>query len=220
MLYTIYGKPKIGKTTMALRGAPKGKTAVLNADDGLAGVDTEGITVVNDLSSKSLNKEVLNPSFLKEHSRIIIDTATALHDSMLTEANRGSTPTLQSRGVVNNGFATLIRTLKGDQREVIILCQEKVARPTEDWISEDEDEDQVSSVTVDLPQGAAKSVVIMSDVIGRMYMASVGDKYQRRLWLTATPGIVAGARSHQYRGEPPYLPNPTIDRLNSILGWK
>lgn len=219
MIYTIYGKPKTGKTTMALKDAPRGKTAVLNADDGLVGINTKGITVVDDLSSDNLNKQVLGSSFLNKHELIVIDTATALYDLMLTEANGGKTPSLQSRGVVNNSFATLLRALKGNGRDVIVLCQEKMVQPTEDWVSEDDEEEQTASVSVDLPQGAAKSLVTMSDAIGRLYMASVNDKYLRRLWLTPTPGIVAGARSAKYHGKPPYLTKPSISRLDQLLGW-
>lgn len=219
MIYTIYGKPKTGKTTMALKTAPRGKTAVLNADDGLVGIDTKGITVVNDLSSDNLNNTVMSGSFLKKHELIVIDTATALYDQMLYEANGGKTPSLQSRGAVNNAFATLLRSLKGDGRDVIVVCQEKMVQPTEDWVAEDDEEEQTASVSVDLPQGAAKSLVTMSDVIGRLYMANVNDHYVRRLWLAPTPGIVAGARSAKYHGKPPFLTKPSISRLNQLLGW-
>ena len=219
MIYTIYGKPKTGKTTMALKTAPRGKTAVLNADDGLVGIDTKGITVVNDLSSDNLNNTVMSGSFLKKHELIVIDTATALYDQMLYEANGGKTPSLQSRGAVNNAFATLLRTLKGEGRDVIVVCQEKMVQPTEDWVAEDDEEEQTASVSVDLPQGAAKSLVTMSDVIGRLYMANVNDNYVRRLWLAPTPGIVAGARSAKYHGKPPFLTKPSISRLNQLLGW-
>ena len=219
MIYTIYGKPKTGKTTMALKTAPRGKTAVLNADDGLVGIDTKGITVVNDLSSENLNNTVMSGSFLKKHELIVIDTATALYDQMLYEANGGKTPSLQSRGAVNNAFATLLRSLKGDGRDVIVVCQEKMVQPTEDWVAEDDEEEQTASVSVDLPQGAAKSLVTMSDAIGRLYMANVNDNYVRRLWLAPTPGIVAGARSAKYHGKPPFLTKPSISRLNQLLGW-
>ena len=219
MIYTIYGKPKTGKTTMALKTAPRGKTAVLNADDGLVGIDTKGITVVNDLSSENLNNTVMSGSFLKKHELIVIDTATALYDQMLYEANGGKTPSLQSRGAVNNAFATLLRSLKGDGRDVIVVCQEKMVQPTEDWVAEDDEEEQTASVSVDLPQGAAKSLVTMSDAIGRLYMANVNDHYVRRLWLAPTPGIVAGARSAKYHGKPPFLTKPSISRLNQLLGW-
>ena len=219
MIYTIYGKPKTGKTTMALKTAPRGKTAVLNADDGLVGIDTKGITVVNDLSSENLNNTVMSGSFLKKHELIVIDTATALYDQMLYEANGGKTPSLQSRGAVNNAFATLLRSLKGGGRDVIVVCQEKMVQPTEDWVAEDDEEEQTASVSVDLPQGAAKSLVTMSDAIGRLYMANVNDNYVRRLWLAPTPGIVAGARSAKYHGKPPFLTKPSISRLNQLLGW-
>lgn len=219
MIYTIYGKPKTGKTTMALKTAPRGKTTVLNADDGLVGIDTKGITVVNDLSSDNLNNTVMSGSFLKKHELIVIDTATALYDQMLYEANGGKTPSLQSRGAVNNAFATLLRTLKGEGRDVIVVCQEKMVQPTEDWVAEDDEEEQTASVSVDLPQGAAKSLVTMSDMIGRLYMANVNDNYVRRLWLAPTPGIVAGARSAKYHGKPPFLTKPSISRLNQLLGW-
>lgn len=219
MIYTIYGKPKVGKTTLALEGAPKGKTAVLNADDGLIGSDVAGITVVNDLSTANLNKEVMSAAFLKKHDRIIIDTATAFYEQMLTEANGGKTPTLQSRGVVNNAFATLLRSLKAEGKDIIVLAQERMVQPTEDWISDDDEEETMASVTVDLPQGASKTLVTMSDCIGRLYMASVNDRYVRRLWLTPTPNIVAGARSSKYQGKPPYLTKPSIARINQLLGW-
>lgn len=219
MIYTIYGKPKVGKTTLALTGANNSRTAILDADNGLIGVDTTGCTVISDLSTNNLNKEVLTPGFLKNHDRVIIDTATAFYESMLVEANGGKTPTLQSRGVVNNGFATLLRSLKQEGKEIIVLCQERMVMPTEDWISDDDEEETAASVTVDLPQGASKSLVTMSDVIGRLYMANVNDKYVRRLWLTPTPAIVAGARSAKYKGQPPFLKNPSISRINQLLGW-
>lgn len=220
MIYTIYGKPKVGKTTLALTNAPKGKTAVLNADDGLIGSDVAGITVVNDLSTANINKEVMSAAFLKKHDRIIIDTATAFYEQMLAEANGGKTPTLQSRGVVNNGFATLLRSLKSEGKDIIVLAQERMVQPTEDWVSDDDEEDIMASVTVDLPQGASKTLVTLSDCIGRLYMANVNDRYVRRLWLTPTPNIVAGARSSKYTGRPPYLTKPSIDRIDQLLGWK
>lgn len=219
MLYVIYGRPKVGKTTFALSEANMKNTAIINADDGLVGIDTTGATIINDISSASLNKNVLSPAFLKKHKRIVLDTATSLYDLMLNEANGGKSPTLQSRGVVNNGFTTLVRTLKSPDREVIVLAQERLVAPTEDWYSEDDEEEQVASVSVDLPKGAASSLVTLSDVIGRLYIARKEDRTVRRLWLTPTPGIVAGARTSKYKGKPPYLANPSVSRLNQLLGW-
>ena len=219
MLYVIYGRPKVGKTTFALSEADMKNTAIINADDGLVGIDTTGATIINDMSSASLNKNVLSPAFLKKHKRIVLDTATSLYDVMLSEANGGKTPTLQSRGVVNNAFTSLVRTLKSPDREVIVLAQERLVAPTEDWYSEDDEEEQMASVSVDLPKGAASSLVTLSDVIGRLYIARKEDRTVRRLWLTPTPGIVAGARTSKYKGKPPYLANPSVSRLNQLLGW-
>lgn len=218
-MYVIYGRPKVGKTTFALSEANMKDTAIINADDGLVGIDTTGATIINDMSSASLNKDVLSPAFLKKHKRIVLDTATSLYDIMLSEANGGKSPTLQSRGVVNNAFTTLVRTLKSPDREVIVLAQERLVAPTEDWYSEDDEEEQVASVSVDLPKGAASSLVTLSDVIGRLYIARKEDRTVRRLWLTPTPGIVAGARTSKYKGKPPYLANPSVSRLNQLLGW-
>lgn len=218
-MYVIYGRPKVGKTTFALSEANMKETAIINADDGLVGIDTTGATIINDMSSASLNKDVLSPAFLKKHKRIVLDTATSLYDLMLSEANGGKSPTLQSRGVVNNAFTTLVRTLKSPDREVIVLAQERLVAPTEDWYSEDDEEEQVASVSVDLPKGAASSLVTLSDVIGRLYIARKEDRTVRRLWLTPTPGIVAGARTSKYKGKPPYLANPSVSRLNQLLGW-
>ncbi|AZV01741.1 DNA recombinase [Microbacterium phage Schubert] len=217
-IYTIYSKPKVGKTTLSLADAPKGKTAILNADQGLVGIDTDGFTIVDDLSTKGINRSI-NATFLAKHDRIVMDTATSLYDLFLSEAAKGGTPSQQHYGMANNGFATLLRTLREEKKEVIVLCQEKMVLPTEDWTSDDDDEEQSASVTVDLPPGAAKSLLTMSDVIGRLYIANINDRPVRRLWLTPTPNIVAGARSRTYHGKPPYLTKPSIARLNHLLGW-
>lgn len=219
MIYTIYSKQKVGKTTLSLADAKKGKTAVINADQGLIGIDTTGITVVDDVTSVGLNKRVLAPSFLKKHDRIVIDTATSLYDAFLYECSGGKPPRQQDYGSAAAGFSTLLRALRSSDKEIIVLCQEKMIMPTEDWISDDDDEETTASVTVDLPPSAAKTLLTMSDAIGRLYIANAGERPVRRLWLTPTPNIVAGARSKVYLGRPPYLTNPSIGRLNTLLGW-
>lgn len=216
---TIYGKPKVGKTTLALKDAPKGKTAILSADQGLIGIDTTGFTVVEDLSTRNLNK-TLTGAWLKKHERIVVDTATSLHGIFLSEASGGlATPRKQDYGTANNGLATLLRTLRDEKKEVIVLAQEKMVLPNEDWSSEDEDEDEAVMTTVDLSPGAASALLQMSDVIGRLYIANVNGKPTRRLWLGPSSSIVAGARSKTYHGTPPYLKQPSIGRLNQLLGW-
>ena len=219
MIYTIYSKPKVGKTTLSIADAPKGKTAIINADQGLIGIDTTGFTVVDDMGSAALNKQVLSPAFLKKHSRIVVDTATSLYDAFLSECAGGRPPSQQNYGQANTGFAAFLRALRQADKEIIVLCQEKMVMPTEDWVSDDDDEETTASVTVDLPPGAAKTLLTMSDAIGRLYIANVNERSLRRLWLTPTPNIVAGARSRVYLGRPPYLAKPSIGRLNNLLGW-
>lgn len=220
MIYTIYSKPKVGKTTLAMTGAPKGRTAIIDADGGLIGTDTTGIKVIHDLSAGSLNKEVLSPSFLKAYDRIIIDTATSLYDAFLMEITGGRAPSQSSYGQANTGMSQLIRGLRIQEKQVIILCQEKMVLPDDDWMSDDDDEEVSASVTTDLPPGAAKTLLTMADVIGRLYIANVNNKPARRLWLCPTANIVAGARSKKYHGTPPYLTKPSITRINQLLGWK
>lgn len=219
MITTIYSKPKVGKTTFAVTDCVPNKTAIINADKGLVGIDTSGMTVVDDVSIGNLNSTVLTDTFLRKHDRIIIDTATSLYEAFLMEVSGDAPPSQKNFGQANTAFSTLLRQLR-HSAEVIVLCQEKVVRPTEDWVSDDDDEETASSVTVDLPPGAAKTLLTMSDVIGRLYMANVDGKLSRRLWLTPTPNIVAGARSATYSNKPPYLPRPTMARLNKLLGWK
>lgn len=219
MIYTIYSKPKVGKTTLSLAGADPTKTAIINSDQGLVGVDTTGMTVIDDISAANLNKQVMSAAFLKKHERIVIDTATSLYSDFLSEIAGGKAPSLNQRGIANNGFAQLLRQLRGSGKEVVVLCQEKMVMPTEDWVSDDDDEDISASVTVDLPQGPMGILTQMSDVIGRLYIANIDDRAVRRLWLTPTPNIVAGARTRKYKGTPPYLTKPTIGRLNTLLGW-
>lgn len=226
MIYTIYSRPKVGKTTLALKDAPKGKTAILSADQGLIGIDTTGFTVEEDMSSKNLNK-LMNGPFIRSHDRIILDTATALHASMLFEMAKGGPNTQSQYGTANNALATLVRTLRDEKKTTIVLAQEKLIMPgqglgsdgKESWAPEDEDEDMTVMTTVDLSPGAASAILQMSDVIGRLYIAHVNDKPVRRLWLGPSSSIVAGARSKIYRGEPPFLKQPSIGRLNQLLGW-
>lgn len=219
MIYTIYSRPKVGKTTLALKDAPRGgKTAILSADQGLIGIDTAGLTVEEDMSSKNLSK-LMNSTFIKSHDRIIVDTATALHASMLFELSKGGQSTQAHYGVANNALATLVRTLRDEKKTTIILAQEKLILPNEDWAPEDEDEDAAVQTTVDLSPGAASAILQMSDVIGRLYIAHINGKPVRRLWLGPSASIVAGARSKIYNGNPPYLKQPSITRLNQLLGW-
>jgi len=216
---TVYGRPKVGKTTLALKDAPKGKTAVISSDHGLIGIDTSGFTVVEDVSQRNINKQVLSTSFLNKHSRFVVDTATSLYSEFLSEISGGSTPSLNQRGIANNGFSALLRALRNTDKEVLILAQEKLVMPSEDWSPEDDDEEQAAAVQPDLSTGPYSILMQMSDVIGRLYVANVNDKVVRRLWLTPTPGIVAGARSKAYNGKPPYLKQPTVGGLNQLLGW-
>jgi hypothetical protein len=219
MIYTIYSRPKVGKTTLALKDAPKGKTAILSADQGLTGIDTTGITVEEDMSAKNLSK-LMNGSFIKSHDRIVLDTATSLHATMLFEMTKGGGATQSQYGIANSALLALVRTLRDEkQKECIILAQEKLILPNEDWISEDDDEDTGVMTTVDLSPGSASGVMQMSDVIGRLYIAHVNGKVVRRLWLGPSASIVAGARSRVYTGTPPYLKTPTIGKLNTLLGW-
>lgn len=218
MIITIYGRPKVGKTTLALKDAPKGKTAILSADRGLIGIDTAGFTVEEDLSAKNLNR-LFNGPWLSKHTRFVIDTATSLHSAMLMEAAKGGPASQAHFGMANNAMATLLRTLRDSKKETIVLAQEKLILPNEDWQSEDEDEDTGVMTTMDLSPGATSALTQMSDVIGRLYIAHVNDKPVRRLWLGPSSSIVAGARSKVYQGTPPYLKTPTIGRLNQLLGW-
>jgi hypothetical protein len=216
-IYTIYGRPKVGKTTMALKDAPKGKTAILSADQGLTAIDTTGFTVIEDLSTKSLNREITS-AFLRKHTRIVIDTATSLHGIMLREAGGGKA-SQQAYGMANDALATLVRTFRDEKKQTIITAQEKLFIPNEEWAPEDEDEDASVMTTVDLSPGGASALLQLSDVIGRLYIAHVNEKPVRRLWLGPSSSIVAGARSKTYHGTPPYLKQPTIGRLDQLLGW-
>lgn len=227
MITTIYGRPKVGKTTLALKDAPKGHTAVFSGDQGLIGIDTTGFTVIEDLSTRNINK-VITSAFLSKHHRIVIDTATSVHGAFLFEASGGlATPRKQDYGVANNGLATLLRTLRDSKKEIIVTVQEKLITPgqglgtdgKEEWTPEDDDEDVAVMTTVDLSPGAASALMQLSDAIGRLYIAHVDGKPVRRLWLGPSSSIVAGARSKVYKGTPPYLKQPSIGRLYELLGW-
>jgi hypothetical protein len=220
-IYTIYSRPKVGKTTLALKDAPKGKTAIISADQGLIGIDTRGITIEEDMSAKNLNKLMGHGSaFLRSHTRIVMDTGTALHADMMFQMNKGGPSTQAQYGTANSALLALVRTLRDEkQKQSILLFQEKLILPNEDWVSEDDDEDTGIMTTIDVSPGAASGVLQMSDVIARLYIAHVDEKAVRRLWLGPSSSIVAGARSKVYTGKPPYLKLPTIGKLDQLLGW-
>lgn len=225
---TIYGRPKVGKTTLALKDAPKGKTAVFSADRGLLGINTAGLTILEDLSSRTINKTV-NSTFLAKHQRFVVDTATSLHTLFQQESAGGPGAQIRKQdfGVANNGLATLVRTLRDSGKDVVVLAQERFTLPgqglgddgKQEWNTEDEDEETGVQISVDLSAGAASALLQMSDAIGRLYIANVNDKPVRRLWLGPSASIVAGARSDKYHGTPPYLKQPSIGRLSQLLGW-
>lgn len=218
-VYTIYSRPKVGKTTLALKDAPKGKTAILSADQGLIGIDTTGFTVEEDMSAKNLNKLMNGGAFLRSHTRIVLDTVTALQGSNLFAMGKGGPNTQAQYGTSNNAIASLIRTLRDEKKQTIVLAQEKLILPNEDWAPEDDDEDAAVQTTIDLSPGGASAVLQMSDVIGRLYIAHVNGKPVRRLWLGPSSSIVSGARSKTYKGDPPFLKTPTIGKIDQLLGW-
>lgn len=94
--------------------------------------------------------------------------------------------------------------------------------------SDTEDEDETESEArfiPDLPKGVRSSVNSVVDVIGRIYTVQVeGERngrtikgVQRRLWLAPTDKYDTGYRSSAYKGNPPYLKRPTMERLTQLL---
>lgn len=93
--------------------------------------------------------------------------------------------------------------------------------------TEDEDEDEPEARFVpDLPKGVRSTLNSVVDVIGRIYTVQVEGTaasgatvkgIQRRLWLLQTDKYDTGFRSSAYKGNPPYLKRPTIDRLQQLL---
>ncbi len=216
-MYTIYGRPKVGKTTFALHGADPSKTLAIDADCGLTAIDTTGMTVWEDVSSTTLAKR-LSQKDLRPFRRVVVDTATSLYESLLLEAAGGRTPNQGTYGQANTTLGQILRQLRSTRADVIIICQEKVVKPTEDWAPEDDEEESVASVTPDLPPGASKTLLAMSDVIGRLYIAQTSNGPKRKLWVTPTPGIVAGARSA--KTTPDSIMTPTLAKLKATLGYK
>lgn len=216
-MYTIYGRPKVGKTTLALNGADPGKTLVIDADCGLTAIDTTGMTVLEDVSSTTLSKR-LTQCDLQAFKRIVVDTATSLYEALLLEAAGGRSPNQGTYGQANTTLGQVLRQLRSSRADVIIICQEKVVKPTEDWAPEDDEEESVASVAPDLPPGASKALLAMSDVIGRLYAARTMGGPKRKLWITPTPGVVAGARSA--KATPHSITTPTLAKLKAALGYK
>lgn len=93
--------------------------------------------------------------------------------------------------------------------------------------SEDEDDTEVEARFIpDLPKGVRTTLNSVVDAIGRIYTVPVEGTtasgktvkgVQRRLWLAPTDRYDTGFRSHTYKGNPPYLKRPTVERLQQLL---
>lgn len=113
---------------------------------------------------------------------------------------------------------------------VIFTCQERMmdAIPSGD---EDEDSEDATVMYVpDLPKGVRGAVNSIVDVIGRLYTVKTVSKVrdpatkkvvdgpeviQRRLWLEPHVSYDTGYRSAHTL--PPYLKNPTVEKLTTLL---
>lgn len=115
-------------------------------------------------------------AFIRSHDRIIIDTATSLHGAMMFEMNKGGPSTQQQYGNANGALSAMVRTLRDEKKkEIIILAQEKLILPNEDWVSEDVDEDTGVMTTVDLSpvQPALSFRCLMSLLACTLHMLTV-----------------------------------------------
>ena len=94
--------------------------------------------------------------------------------------------------------------------------------------TEDEDdmsEDVAARFVPDLPRGVRSTLNSVVGVIGRIYTVRIeGTRngqtvkgVQRRLWLSPSDKYDTGFRSELYRGTPPYLKRPTVERLQQLL---
>lgn len=216
MIYTFYGRPKVGKTTLSVSD-PLKNVVVFDADRGLIGVDTTRVTAISDMSMSNLEKAI-SKGIHRQADRLVVDTGTQLYTRLLLEVSGGRTPTLQARSTVASFFSWMLQEFRESQAEIVLTFHEKVVAPKVDWESGDAEEEEEVQVSPDATQGVLKTVMAMSDVIGRLYVAGKTPPV-RRLWLAPSPSIVAGARSKTYHGDPPFLEDPTMSKVTKLLNW-
>lgn len=111
---------------------------------------------------------------------------------------------------------------------VAFSAHERMDAPFDDGEDDDEGVELAAARFVpDLPKGIRSAVEGMVDVIGRIYTVKAEVKIKgqtepvkvtrRRLWLAPSDRYDTGFRSEKYKGIPPYLTNPSIERVAELM---
>lgn len=160
----IYGKPGIGKTTLALSAK---NPVLLDFDSGIGRVDPNFWTAKLAIKDYREVLEFLESDVVCKFDTIVVDTVGACIDSMcsfLMENNpklrNGGSLSLRGFGELKSLISNLIRTLKSQEKNLIFVAHEK----------EEDDGEARKIMRPNLGSGSGgRELVNVVDIIGYVF---------------------------------------------------
>lgn len=217
----VYGRNKKGKTVF---GATGPKPFILDIDEeGTRSAYGSGAFVYE---ASSFDEAVWAYWYMKEgnhkYKTFVVDTITALHKAALRKVMKESeerdptkepgTASQRDWGRANNLVNNLLIDMRNLPMHVVFLAQERVVA--------DEDEEEPSLHTVDLPNGARGTALGCVGIIGRIYLKEVKTKGKKTKW----EGRLLVAPHDEYdtgtrvKSLPRIVRQPTMPKI--IKAWK
>lgn len=213
-----FARNKKGKTVFGCSGGPK--TFLVDIDE--EGTRSAHGTGAKVFEAHSFDEAVWAYWYLKagnhDYRVATLDNLTTLHKAALRKVmkqveNRDptrehGTATQREWGRANNLFNELVTNYRNLPMHVVFLAQERIIT--------DDDEDEPSFHTVDLPNGARGTALGCVGVIGRLYLVEVKKgRWEARMLVGPHDEYDTGNR---VEGLPRIIKNPTVPKL--VKAWR
>lgn len=220
----IYSRNKKGKTTFGLSAGVE-KTLVLDPEHGTDEMQTKNPNVWHIERWEDLDDAY---NFLRygKHSYqwCLVDGLTKLSNMSLKyvmklqeEKSLDRIPGLvQQRDYGKSGelMKDMLTRFHAMPMGVVFTAQERMEQ-AQDSEEDDDIEDNDAYFIPDMPKGVRGYANSIVDVIGRLYVAKVDDKAERRLWIGESLKYDTGYRSDFTL--PDYVRNPTIPKVVRLM---
>lgn len=200
-IVTIYGEPKVGKTTTATKFEKSLLVAFEKGYNALPGIMVQPVTRWKEF--KDVLKELAKPETKKLFSTIVIDTADLAFDAAEKFiCNRegvdaiGDIPYGAGYKMLKNEFNDALRSIPMMDYGLVMISHAVNSTFT------DENGAEFSKIVPTLPKAPRAIVLSMSDVIGFAKNIENESGSQSVLFLRGTPRFEAGSR---FKHTPDYI---------------